>query len=170
MPDTTDKQLKTLKKLIETAEANLAGARQLLTEIAGDSDDEASAIAPVASGERVIEGYFNGEKMVDGEGKLWTVQANYASKSKLVQGDGLKLTIGENGTFTYKQIDRVPRRKLIGTLSLKNGQYYVEAQAHDYRVLFPSVTYYKIEPGDQVTIILPEEGLADWAAIDEILA
>jgi hypothetical protein len=167
--DIADKQLKTLKKLIETAEANLAGARQLLSELLTDEEDDDPTREPI-SGERVIEGYFNGEKMIDDTGKPWTVQANYASKSKLVQGDGLKLTISDNGHFTYKQIAPVQRRKLIGTLSLKNGQYYVEAQGHDYHVLFPSVTYYKAQPGDQVTIIIPEEGPADWAAIEAVLA
>ncbi len=138
--------------------------------LVGESDSDHDSTVPAVAGERVIEGYFNGEKMIDAEGKPWAVQPNYASKSKLVQGDGLKLTIGANGAFMYKQIAPIQRRKLIGSLSLKDGQYYVEAQGHDYRVLFASVTYYKAEPGDQVTIVIPDEGSAEWAAIEAVLA
>lgn len=169
MADIADKQLRTLKKLIETAETNLAGAKELLASLVGDD----TTIAPTTArdtGAKVIEGQFDGQNMVGEDGKHYPVPANYASKSKLVQTDGLKLTIGEDGAFLYKQISPVQRRKLIGTLSLKDGQYYVEAQGHDYRVLFASVTYYKAQPGDQVTIVIPEEGEADWAAIEAVLA
>lgn len=168
MAELADKQLKTLKKLIEQAEANLAGAKELLASLVGD-DDTVSAGSPQATG-KIIEGHFDGQNMVGPDTKLYPVPANYASKSKLVQGDGLKLTIGDDGSFLYKQIAPADRRKLIGTLNLKDGQYYVEAQGHDYRVLFASVTYYKAQPGDQVTIVLPEGEQADWAAIEAVLA
>ncbi len=169
MADIADKQLKTLKKLIETAETNLAGARELLASLVGE-EIGSSPITDRDAGAKVIEGQFDGQKMIGEDGKPYQVPANYASKSKLVQTDGLKLTIGEDGAFLYKQIAPVQRRKLIGTLNLKDGQYYVEAQGHDYRVLFASVTYYKAQPGDQVTIVIPEEGDSDWAAIEAVLA
>ena len=169
MAELADKQLKTLKKLIETAETNLAGAKELLASLVGDDDTVGVSHAAPAGG-KVIEGNFDGQNMVGPDGKLYPVPANYASKSKLVQNDGLKLTIGEDGAFLYKQIAPAERRKLIGTLSLKDGQYYVEANGHDYRVLFASVTYYKAQPGDQVTIVIPDEGDADWAAIEAVLA
>ena len=168
MAELADKQLRTLKKLIESAETNLAGAKELLASLVGDEATVRPAATPTTG--KVIEGQFDGQNMVGPDGKLYPVPANYASKSKLVQTDGLKLTIGEDGAFLYKQIAPAERRKLIGTLSLKDGQYYVEAQGHDYRVLFASVTYYKAQPGDQVTIVIPEEGEADWAAIEAVLA
>lgn len=168
MAELADKQLKTLKKLIESAEANLAGAKELLSGLVGDDARVAPSAAHVTG--KIIEGTFDGQNMVGPDGKLYPVPANYASKSKLVQGDMLKLTIGDDGAFLYKQIAPIGRRKLIGTLNLKDGQYYVEAQGTDYRVLFASVTYYKAQPGDQVTIVLPEEGQADWAAIEAVLA
>lgn len=169
MAELGDKQVKTLKKLIEQAEANLAGAKELLASLVGD-DETVTPTDPAHVGGKIIEGQFDGQNMVGPDGKLYPVPANYASKSKLVQGDGLKLTIGDDGAFLYKQIAPTHRRKLVGTLNLKDGQYYVEAQGHDYRVLFASVTYYKAQPGDQVTIVLPEEGEADWAAIEAVLA
>jgi hypothetical protein len=170
MAELADKQLKTLKKLIETAETNLAGAKELLASLVGDDATEAPQGSSTPVSGKVIEGHFDGQNMVGPDSKLYPVPANYASKSKLVQNDGLKLTIGDDGAFLYKQIAPAPRRKLIGTLNLKDGQYYVEAQGRDHRVLFASVTYYKAQPGDQVTIVIPEEGEADWAAIEAVLA
>ena len=37
------------------------------------------------------------------------------------------------------------------------------------RVLFASVTYFKAQPGDQVTMVVPEEGDAEWAAIEAVI-
>jgi hypothetical protein len=107
--------------------------------------------------------------MIDSEGKSYPVPANYASKSKLVQGDQLKLIIGDDGGFVYKQIGPVERHKLIGTLHLKDGAYFVEARGREYRVLFASVTYFKAQPGDQVSMVIPEAGEAEWAAIEAVI-
>lgn len=170
MADITEKQLKTLKKLIESAETNLAGAKELLTSLIGSDDTVSVAETKSSSGTgKIIEGSFDGQHMVGPDGKNYPVPANYASKSKLVQGDQLKLIIGDDGTFIYKQIGPVERKKLIGTLNLKDGAYFVEARGQEYHVLFASVTYFKAQPGDQVTMVIPEEGEAEWAAIEAVI-
>jgi hypothetical protein len=107
--------------------------------------------------------------MIGPDGKSYPVPANYASKSKLVQGDLLKLIIGDDGAFIYKQIGPIERKKVIGTLSLHDGQYFVEARGKQYHVLFASVTYFKAQPGDQVTVVLPEGEEAEWAAIEAVI-
>lgn len=172
MADITEKQLKTLKKLIESAETNLAGAKELLTSLVGSettvTPTEAKTAAASGDG-KVIEGAFDGQHMIGPDGKSYPVPANYASKSKLVQGDRLKLIIGDDGTFIYKQIGPIERKKLIGTLGLKDGAYFVEARGQEYHVLFASVTYFKAQPGDQVTMVIPEEGDAEWAAIEAVI-
>ena len=170
MAELSDKQLKTLKKLFETAETNLAGARELLASLVGDEKTAVSAIkVEPGSGGKIIEGSFDGQNMHGPDEKVYPVPANYASKSKLVQGDILKLTIADDGSFIYKQIGPIDRKKLIGTLQLKDGQYTVEAQGKPYRVLFASVSYFRAQPGDQVTIVVPKDGEADWAAIEAAL-
>ena len=169
MAEIADKQLKTLKKLLETAETNLAGAKELLASLVGTDDAMSAPGSKDIPAGKVIEGEFDGQSMVGPDGKVYPVPANYASKSKLVQGDILKLTIGEDGTFIYKQVGPIERRKLIGTLNLKDGQYYVEAGGVDYKVLFASVTYFKANPGDQVTIVVPEEGDSEWAAVEAVI-
>lgn len=172
MSDLPEKQVKRLHALIQEAETNLAAARELLISIVGD---DGSVITPKSSSNdeptgKVVEGVFDGQKMAGPDGKEYPVPANYASKSKLVEGDILKLTIGDDGTFIYKQIGPVPRRQIIGTLVQHDGAYYVEASGREYRILLASVTYFRINMGDQVTIIVPEDNPeATWAAVEAAL-
>ena len=107
--------------------------------------------------------------MVGSDGKTYPVPANYASKSKLVQGDILKLTIGDDGAFMYKQIGPIPRKQIVGLLKLENGHYYVEVDGKNFRVLLASVTYFKAKPGDQVSVNVPEDENAEWAALEAAL-
>ena len=108
--------------------------------------------------------------MIGPDGKNYPVPANYASKSKLVEGDMLKLTITDKGGFIYKQIGPTERRQVIGTLVQHDGAYYVEAGGREYRILLASVTYFRINIGDQVTIIIPEDNPdATWAAVEAAL-
>ena len=108
--------------------------------------------------------------MVGSDGKTYPVPANYASKSKLVQGDILKLTISDDGSFLYKQIGPIPRKQLVGQLVQKDGHYYVEVGARNYRVLLASVTYFKAKQNDQISINVPEDEVdAEWAAIEAAL-
>lgn len=169
MADVPEKQIKRLRALIQEAETNLAAATELLISLVGDDEK----VAPVVQEEnlgKVIEGVFDGQNMVGSDGKTYPVPANYASKSKLVQGDILKLTIADDGTFLYKQIDPVPRKQVVGALKLENGHYYVTVGDKDYRVLLASVTYFKAKPGDQVSVNVPEDDTAaEWAAVEAAL-
>lgn len=165
MSDLPEKQVKRLRSLITEAETNLAAAKELLISIAGDEVIPHGNIEDVAG--KVIEGVFDGQAMVGPDGKSYPVPANYASKSKLIEGDILKLTIADDGGFIYKQIGPVARRQVIGTLVQHDGGYYVEVSGHEYRVLLASVTYFKAKVGDQVSIIIPEDNReAVWAAVE----
>lgn len=169
MPDVPDKQVKRLRALIQEAETSLAAATELLISLVGDDEK----MAPVAREDtlgKVIEGVFDGQNMVGSDGKTYPVPANYASKSKLVQGDILKLTIAEDGAFLYKQIGPIPRKQVVGTLILEGGHYFVEVAGKKLRVLLASVTYFKAKPGDQVSVNVPEDdAAAEWAALEAAL-
>jgi hypothetical protein len=171
MSELPEKQVKRLRSLIQEAETNLAAAKELLMSIIGD---DGHVVTPTNSREevtgKVIEGVFDGQVMIGPDGKSYPVPANYASKSKLVEGDILKLTIADDGGFIYKQIGPVPRKQIIGTLVQHDGAYYVEASGREYRILLASVTYFRINIGDQVTIIVPEDNPeAVWAAVEAAL-
>ncbi len=169
MADVPDKQVKRLRTLIQEAETSLAAATELLMSLVGDDMTVAPAAREEALG-KVIEGVFDGQNMVGSDGKTYPVPANYASKSKLVQGDILKLTIADDGAFLYKQIGPIPRKQVVGGLKLENGHYFVDVAGKNYRVLLASVTYFKAKPGDQVSVNIPEDDSnAEWAALEAAL-
>ena len=164
-----DKQIEKLASLIETASANIATAKQVLRDMLGTSDGslkyQGKATNLTTDG-RVIEGVFDGQYMVDKDGKKYPVPSNYASKSKLVAGDVMKLSIMEDGSFVYKQIGPVARKKVLGTLVHENDEYSVVVGGKSYKVLLASVTYFKVQPGDEVTVLIPEGEASEWAAIE----
>lgn len=171
MSELPEKQIKRLRSLIQEAETNLSAAKELLMSIMGD---DGHIVTPTNTREeingKVIEGVFDGQVMIGPDGKSYPVPANYASKSKLVEGDILKLTIAADGGFVYKQIGPIVRKQIIGTLMQHDGAYYVEASGREYRILLASVTYFHINVGDQVTIIVPEDNPdATWAAVEAAL-
>ena len=124
-----------------------------------DSDDD-----------KVIEGTFDGQIMLGTDGKQYPVPSNYASKSKLVKGDMMKLSITSDGSFIYKQIGPVIRKMAIGTVNQDtDGNYFVVADGKAYRVLLASITYFKVEPGDEVTLVTPRDIDSEWGAIENLL-
>jgi len=173
MSDLPEKQVKRLHSLIQEAETNLAAARELLISIVGDEGQvitPRSSDASEESGGKIIEGVFDGQKMIGPDGKDYPVPANYASKSKLIEGDILKLTVADDGSFIYKQIGPIERRQIIGTLLQRDGKYFVEANGREYRILLASVTYFRVNTRDQVTIVVPAENPeATWAAVEAAL-
>lgn len=159
------------KQLLEQAHASLAQAKQVLTDITGvnfsaDIRAKAATLIVPSPDSKIIEGIFDGRQVMDAEGKRYQVAENYASKSKLVQGDRMKLIINPDGSYIYKQIGPVERKHIVGTLVLEDDQYKVVAEGRSYNVLTASVTYYRLQEGDQVTITVPTEGEANWAAVE----
>lgn len=172
----SDKKILELKSLVEGAEISLQQARKILDGLMGSENtilaDEAKRVGSAAGGQdgQIIEGLFDGQNMLGPDGKRYSVPANYASKSKLVEGDGLKLTIMPDGSFVYKQINLLDRDRVVGILSIdeKTDEYRVVANGKSYKVLTASITYYKGEPGDRVTILVPKGRETAWAAVENI--
>ncbi len=167
-----------IAQMIDSAEKNIQSAKQLLREMMGGlpAKSAAASFTPkltdlsVSEGGKVIEGAFDGQNMIGPDNKQYPVPANYASKSKLVQGDVLKLTIADDGSFIYKQINPIERKKMLGILTLDDkGDFRVLAEGKIYRVLLASLTYFKAEPADEVTIIVPKEGDSEWAAVENVI-
>ncbi len=167
-------------QMIEAAEKNIQSAKQLLREgatgavstrpVNSQAFMEKARTLGITEQGKVIEGVFDGQNMVGPDGKQYPVPANYASKSKLVEGDVLKLTISDDGSFIYKQIAPVERRKILGMLIQDDkGDYQVVAEGKPYKVLLASLTYFKAEAGDEVTIVLPQEGDPQWAAVENVI-
>jgi len=171
----SDNHLKKILESIEAAQAALNLAKSYLADggvelesAVQNYSQKASTLSSSGEG-RVIEGVFDGQNMIDKKGAVHPVPANYASKSKLVPGDVLKLTVTDEGKFLYKQIGPVQRRTVIGPLVNNNGQYQILAEGKAYNVLLASVTYFRAAMGDEVTLIIPMEEGSKWGAIEAVL-
>ena len=164
-----------LAQMLDSAEKNIQSARQILREMMGSRPApmvalERAKVMTVASAGKIIEGIFDGQNMMGPDGKKYPVPANYASKSKLVEGDVLKLTIADDGSFIYKQIGPVERLKKIGILTqAESGEYRVIVDGKTYKVLLASLTYFKAENGDEITVVVPRDQDAEWAAVENVI-
>ena len=172
MSEIPEKQIKRLRSLITEAETNLSAAKELLISVLGDGETITTPRDTVVSGPegKIIEGIFDGQIMIGPDGKNYPVPANYASKSKLVEGDIMKLTITPEGKFLYKQIGPVERKTVIGTLTHHDDKYFVEVNGREYEVLYASVTYFRLKEGSQVSVVIPANNEeANWAAVEAAL-
>ena len=118
---------------------------------------------------KVVEGVFDGQNMIASDGNTYPVPANYASKSKLIEGDGLKLMIQPNGAFVYKQISPAARKLVTGVLVLDGSQYQVLVDGKTYNLIYAAVTFFRAQVGDEITVVIPNTKKAKWAAIENVI-
>jgi DNA/RNA endonuclease YhcR with UshA esterase domain len=164
-------KIQSLREMIYAAEKTLQGAKSMLLQLEGKKKvGRKRKISSEDEDGKIVEGTFDGQIMIGTDGKQYPVPANYASKSKLVEGDVLKLTITPDGSFIYKQIGPTERKRIIGTVNQDGeGNFFVLAENKPFRVLLASITYFKVTPGDEVTLIIPRDIESDWGAIENIL-
>jgi len=164
--DNIEIQMQKLRLILEGGSLTPASKKNNLSEKLGSLNQ-----AQELENEKVIEGVFDGQKMIGPDGKQYSIPANYVSKSKLVEGDILKLTIDEKGNFIYKQIGPVDRERLVGKLvkDESSGEYVVMSDNKTYKVILASVTYFKGTEGDEVVFLLPKGSESQWAAIENII-
>ena len=174
----TKKKIAAIRDFIITAEKSIKNAKKLLKEVLEDENIDLSAevdldtdgLTKYNSGDnKIVEWVFTGEEMLGSDKNTYPVPVNYASKSKLVQGDKLKLTIEANGRMLYKQISPIERDTKLGLLTSDNGKFQVIADGSTYNVLTAAVTHFKAEIGDSITILLPKGKKASFAAIETVI-
>jgi hypothetical protein len=162
----------------------LSRAQKLLLELSQVKSKTSETAAPkepdltffhvdkYPSKEEIVEGIFDGKDMISKEGMPYPIPENYASKSKLVEGDLLKLTITREGRFIYKQIRPVERESLRGIIQYHTEEDRFTALTRDGRehvLLKASVTYFKGEVGDHAIILVPKGIHSNWAALEAIV-
>lgn len=166
-----EQEMARLRKALADVQSLVAAAMNAKAE-SGPSVVEVQMhhLAPSAS-DTEIEGVFDGQHMVAQDGQTYNVPPNYASKSKLVEGDMMKLTITSNGSQRYKQIGPTKRMRMKGALMQdpSTNQWQVMAGGKLYNILTASVTFHKGKPGDDVTILVPESGVSSWGAVEHIV-
>lgn len=160
-------------RIVENVREELRQIEQLLGGAAPGVETGVAAAMPRVEGgsARVIEGVFDGQNMIGADGKPYHVPPNYASKSKLVEGDMLKLAISESGSFVYKQIGPIERARVVGILEQDPAtrHYVVSGGGKRWNVLTASVTFFKGEPGDEIVILIPKNTPSHWGAIENII-
>jgi len=172
-----NKLVEELHAVVKKLEQDVVDLKNIVAQGGTESDDDGAIQSmpdtPVIKNaqEKIVEGVFDGFAMQGNDGNQYDVPANYASKSKLVQGDVLKLTISNTGSFIFKQIKPIERQRLIGELSYdgRDDQYYAEKDGNRWKLITASVTYFKGEEGDEVIFLVPEVGESQWAAVENIL-
>ncbi len=166
---TIERNVVNVIKLLENDVPGAVMAEGDMTGAGADREFAFAAVHPVDG--RVVEGVFDGAQMVGSDGKTYAVPPNYASKSKLVEGDLMKLTITPRGSFIYKQIGPIERSRIVGSLGFDqtNGEFYVTSDDKRWSVIKASVTYYKGEHGDEVIILVPKAAPSKWAAVENII-
>lgn len=164
----SDEDLVQIKQLLDGAETQIRRAKSLMFSAEIEEQAKEFFDDQPASG-NITEGVFDGEGFVAPDGKKYPIPANYASKSKLVTGDLLKLTILSDGSFIYKQISPTERKKVVGVLEQSGDAWRINVDGELYNVLTASVTYFKAEIGDKIVALIPESGKSDWAAMENIL-
>jgi hypothetical protein len=166
------------KKLLENIRDNNEKLIALFGGLLSEEDESRISIAEISDGvfsgseeaDNVIEGVFDGQNMIGPDGKEYSVPANYASKSKLVEGDMLKLTITDRGTFVYKQTKPVERRRVMTRLEKdEEGNYFAIGDNKKWRVITASITYFKGAPGDKAVILVSKTGDSQWAAVENVI-
>ena len=172
------KTIEAIRDFIMTAEKSIKNANKLLktvleqewislnSPVTLDASDMNSYMSDDA---KIIEGVFTWEEMLGSDGNKYPVPVNYASKSKLVQGDKLKLSIAGNGKMLYKQIAPIERETKAGLLIKEKEKFQVIADGNTYDLLTAAVTHFKAEVGDNISVIIPAWKAATFAAIDMVL-
>jgi hypothetical protein len=117
--------------------------------------------------QKEIKGCFDGQNMDAEDGNIYPIPANYASKSKLVDGDLLVLKITLDGSFIFKQINIHPRRRVIATIVADNdGKLVGRYDGILYKILDASLSYYKLKEGDKATLLLPLNKKTEWGTVE----
>jgi len=166
------KKIEELREIIKNAQDTISSATQLLSALQGETPEQMPIEDTQEKKEegQVVYGHFDGQVMVGEDGRQYPVPANYASKSKLVEGDRLKLNITPDNKFVYKQVGPVQRNYLIGIVAKDDkGNFVVKTPQKTYKVLLAAATYFKLEPGDEVTLVVPRDVDSVWGAIENVL-
>lgn len=178
--DAVDTKFVLAKKIIANLREELSSLEQLLTSTTNAGELEhlvkkkmtpaGETVSPINEG-RIVEGVFDGQHMVGSDGRQYLVPPNYASKSKLVEGDILKLTIQLSGGFLFKQIGPIERERVVGILinDENTHEWKVVGEGKKYNVLPASISYFKGQAGDNVVILIPKSAPSKWAAVENVI-
>lgn len=171
------KKARKIRNLIISAEKSVISAKKLLKELMDEEGVEISN-APISTDwmtiseeweDKMIEGVFTWEDMLWADWVKYPIPWNYASKSKLVQWDKMKVIIDTAGKLKYKQIEQIDRETKVGLLTKDWSKYQAVVEWETYNLITAAVTHYKANIGDVITVIVPKWKEATFAAVETIV-
>lgn len=170
--DSLNNSLQALQELINSAEKSLTHAKCLIGHLAPKLAKKSDILNEIEwhvykhGADQVIEGIFDGRDMTGADSKTYPVPANYASKSKIVEGSKLKCIIKADGSFQYKIIKEGDFVTSTGTIIRDAERFVVVSQDGMYQLLPAAVTFIRARVGDRIAIRIPKWGKATYAAIE----
>lgn len=114
---------------------------------------------------------FNGVYGISKDGKIYNVPENYASKSKLLEGDILNIYLNDQGEYIFKQIERVPRKMEVGIVDsgIKRMIIFIPRLNRKFKVLKASESYFHLQPGMRVAVTIRSDENCGFCAIENLL-
>jgi len=174
------KKIQAVRDFIINAEKSIKNAKKILKDLLEEQwltlkeednvDLDLRGLTSYSSNDyKIVEWVFTWEEMLWVDWHKYPVPVNYASKSKLVQWDRLKLTIDPSWKMMYKQIKQIERESKVWLLTKELWKFQVIAEGQTYNVLTAAVTHFRAEIGDSVSIIVPIWKVASFAAIESVI-
>ena len=165
--------------MLNKLENDVVKAKALVQKLFGENwSAYATVPAAVAAstteedGVQVVEWKFDGTFMIGNDAKMYPVPMNYASKTKLIPGDMLKLRIMEDGKLIYKVIGPAPRKFLKAKLTkTEEGKFIALTEENKtFSLNQAAVSFFKGNVGNEITIILNAGEDSGFAAIEAVIS
>lgn len=172
------KTIEAIVDFITTAEKSIKNAKKLLKDLANNNsinlnsefDYNTKWLESFQTKEsKIVEWVFTWSEMLWSDSVKYPVPANYASKSKIVQWDKLKLTIDNHWRMIYKQISPIEREIKTWLVAKEKEKYIVVSDWKTYNLLTAAVTHFKANIWDKISIIVPAWKEATFAAIEAVI-
>ncbi len=177
--DKLNKVISAIGGLLENIENDIRRVRILLQRIQDGSyktDIDENELKQISSSllsyenpgqGQIVEWVYDWLYMLGSDNKKYPVPLNYASKSKLISWDILKLTILPNWKLMYKLIQPAPRTYIKATLSKTDNEFLaIWDNWKTYKLNPAAVTYFDLKIGDEMSIIINSEWKGEYAAIE----
>ncbi len=115
-----------------------------------------------------VEGTFDGVFLVPTDGEKIEVPAAYASKTRILYGDTVKM-YDDNGEKKFKVMVKQPRKTLNAMATKRDNKWYALTGLGAYKISDSFAEFNKLRLNDRLTILVPEGNLlVPFAAIEEV--
>ena len=165
--DPNQKKIQLIQDLLESAEKSVQHAKNLLHELTSAGSISAAHLDVNTT---IIEGTFKGDYLLGDDDKRYDVAANYASKSKIIEGSRLRGTIMPDGRIKYTITEKAQYEIKLGKVVVnEDNETVIQIDDYQAKVLWESITFFRLEVGDEAYIRVPKGQQPEFAVLDSSL-